>query len=314
MRKLYIAIVIGAAGLSCAAPAASSMGIGADEIFSRAKSAWRERAEAPFVQFSLRERYSWRSRTHDNWWQVAYRSGDRALALHRQIVAEQEDARLRGTPIALNFKFHRGLGRADSVDTNADADAFPILDPQIEPDASFGLQRSGPKVALVGALSPSALPSASPGSASASPEPSSLEGPAPDATPLRVLVTVEAASRDYSIALADTETLHGTDAYHLTLTPLRDPHVYRLRDLWVDATTFETLQLSVAGLFDGEPYRSARWIVSYVDVGGRPFIQQIRTDDQLRFGLDRYVSGLQYDFVQYSFPPALPDMTFERYL
>ena len=314
MRKLFIAIVIGAAGLSCAAPASSNAGISPDEIFSRAKSVWRAPMSAPFVQFSLRERYTWRGRTHDNWWQAAYRTRDRALALHRQIVAEQEEARLRGVPIALNLKFHSGFGRADSLDTNADADAFPILDPQIEPDASFGLQRTGTTVALVGPPTPSAQPSAAANLVPETPEPSSHAAPAPGATPLRVLVTVEAASRDYSIALAGTESFRGTDAYHLTLTPLRDPHVYRLRDLWVDASTFETLQLSVAGLFDGEPYRSARWIVSYVDVGGRPFIQQIRTEEQLRFGMDRYVSGLQYDFVQYSFPPALPDMTFERYL
>jgi hypothetical protein len=305
MRRFFIAIAIGAAGLSCTAPAVSSADMSADDIFSRAKAAWPERIDVPFVAFSLRERYTWRNRTHDNWWQVAYRSRDRSISLHREIVADQEAARLRGTPIALNFKIHNGFGRADSVDTNADADAFPILDPQIEPDASFGLQRSGPKIALVGSRSPSATPS---------PEASSLQSPAPAGTALRVLVTVEAASRDYAIALAGTESLHGTDAYHLTLTPLRDPRVYRLRDLWVDAKTYETLQLSVAGLFDGEPYRSARWIVSYVDLGGRPFIQQIRTDDQLKFGMDRYVSGLQYDLVQYTFPATLPDLTFEHFL
>jgi len=104
-------------------------------IFARAKAEWRARARAPFVQFSLLERYTWRGRAHDNWWQAAYRSADHALVLRRTIVSQQEEGRLKGSPIKLNLTFHRAAAGADRFDTNPNADAFPILDPLIEPDA-----------------------------------------------------------------------------------------------------------------------------------------------------------------------------------
>ena len=285
----------------------------ADALFSQAKGAWRSRTEVPFVRFGLRERYTWRNRVHDNWWQASYRDADRALALSRILVPEQEAERLKGTPIAIHLKFHKGNAHADSFDTNPDADAFPILDPLIEPNASFGLLKREPKSALVGSLvappSPRPEPSAV---ATSAPSPSAV--PVARETPLREIIRVEASSRDYAIALAGNERLGDVDTYHLTLTPLRDPHLYRLRDLWIDTTSYQTVQLAVQGLFSGKPYDDARWIVSYVKLDGRYYVQQIKTPDSLRFGLDRNVSDLEFDFVQYEFPPAMSPMTFARYL
>ncbi|GAC1619967.1 MAG: hypothetical protein NVS4B5_11740 [Vulcanimicrobiaceae bacterium] len=288
-----------------------------ESIFSAAKTAWRTRAEVPFVAFNLRERYEWRGHTHDNWWQVAYRDRDRALALRRTIVAEDEAKRLRGAAIAINFHIHKGKVKTDSLDTNRDADAFPILDPQIEPNASFGLVRREPKAMLVGSATASPVPGESAAATPIpSPTPEALASPNVFATekPLREVGRIEAVARDYAIALAGTEHVRGRDAYHLTLTPLRDPHVNRLRDLWVDVGDFGTVQLAVQGIFQGKPYADARWTVGYARVDGRIYVQQIRTDDALRFGLDRVVTGLQFDFVAYDFPAGVPAMTFERML
>ncbi|MBD5635548.1 MAG: hypothetical protein IAI49_13815 [Candidatus Eremiobacteraeota bacterium] len=298
-----------AAACALAAPRrARADGLGPEAIFARAKDAWRARSEVPFVTFSLRERYLWRATTHDNWWHVAYRAADGGLALTRLIVPEDEAKRMRGVPISLNFRWHHGAGRADSLDTSSDADAFPILDPLIEPNAAFGLlhREQKPVLALDGRSADAAAPR---------PEPSPSASPAPAAdAPLRELAHVEAVSRDYAIAVAGTERIRGADAYHLTLTPLRLPNVNRLRDLWIDATTFETAQLAVHGLFDGKPYQDARWLVSYVELSGRGYVQQIRTEETLRFGLDRFVTGLAYDFVSYDFPSSLPPLAFERLL
>jgi hypothetical protein len=288
---------------------------GPEAIFARAKDVWRARDEAPFVTFNLRERYDWRGAAHENWWQVAYRDEDRALALTRTIVPEDETKRLRGSPIQLNFRWHHGAGKADSFDTNRDADAFPVLDPLIVPNASFGLLHREQKPVLAGGPPRDARisGSAGPGSGDA-PSPEPAASPAPQDGTLRELVRVEAVARDYAIANAGTERVRGTDAYHLTLTPLRAPNVNRLRDLWVDVRTFETVQLAVHGLFDGKPYEDARWLVTYVRFGGRGYVQQIATDDTLRFGIDRFVTGLAFDFVGYDFPATIPPLTFERLL
>lgn len=305
---------LGNAGRAAAAPLAPEL------IFVHAKDVWRTRQEVPFVSFGLRERYTWRGRVHDNWWQAAYRDRDRDLALRRTIVPADEEQRLKGSPISLHIKLHHGRAHADTFDTNPDADAFPILDPLIEPNAAFGLVRREPQAALVGArpLLVARPDASAPSSPAASPSPAPPEtarpagsGPATE-KPLRELVRVEAVARDYTIALAGTERVRGADTYHLTLTPLHEPHVYRLRDLWVDTGTYVTVQLAVQGLFEGRPYDDARWIVTYVPVNGRNYVQQIHTDDALRFGLDRIVTGLQFDFVEYAFPADLPDMTFRH--
>jgi hypothetical protein len=284
--------------------------VAADAIFARAKAVWRSRTEAPYVTFNLRERYTWRSRVHDNWWQAAYRASDAALALRRTIVPDDETQRLRGAAIALDFHWHHGNARADSLETNADADAFPILDPLIEPNASFGLLHHEQRAALAGSV-----PLAQTVVASAVPTPTTTP-PAgdPGTGSLRELVRVEAVAHDYAIANAGLERIRGIDAYHLTLTPLRAPRLNRLRDLWVDAATSQTLQLAVHGLFDGKPYDDARWLVTYVDFGSLGYVQQICTDDTLRFGVDRFVTGLQFDFVGYAFPAEMSPLTFERML
>jgi hypothetical protein len=310
MRKSLAAFAV--LGLVAGLPMrASGESPGPDAIFARAKDAWRVRNEVPFVRYGLLERYTWRGRTHDNWWRGSYRNGDRGLALNRIILPDDESARLRGMPITINLRLHHGDAHADSFDTNPDADAFPILDPQIAPNASFGLMRLDPKISLVGA------PGDTTPAPAASPLPTPVlqpSAPVPNETPLREIVRVEAVARDYRIELAGTERVRDADTYHLTLTPLRHPNVNRLRDLWVDVDSYATVQLALAGLFDGEPYANARWLVTYVKVDGRYYIGQVKTDEQLKFGADRYVDGLEYDFVQYEFPPSIPEMTFQRYL
>ena len=290
----------------------------ADAIFASAKGVWRARNDPPIVRFSLLERYTWRKRVHDNWWHAAYRQRDRRLALARIILPDQEAARLRGTSIGLNLRIHNGAAHADTLDTNPDADAFPILDPSIDPNASFGLSRKEAQAALTGAgrygvTASSLAEQPSPASAPTS-EP--VTAPAPGALasekPLRELARVEAVARDYSIALAGVERVREEDAYHLTLVPLREPRTYRLRDLWVAASNYETLKLTVDGLFSGRPYEDARWTVTFVDFAGLAYVQQIRSEETLRFGADRFVSGLEYDFVDYSFPAAMTPMDFDR--
>ncbi len=302
-------LAVSAGSVSPAAPGP----VDPDGIFARAKAEWRARSEAPYVSFNLLERYSWRGHAHDNWWRAAYRTSDHGLVLRRTIVAQQEDERLRGSPIKINLRFHHADAHGDQLDTNPNADAFPILDPLIEPDASFGMRRHESQAALVGTATPlpGTEPSASPVPATPAPT-AQPSAPQPSETPLRELVRVEAVARDYRITLAGTDHLRYGDAYHLTLEPLRDPHTYRLRDLWIATDSYATVQLTLAGLFEGKPYSDARWTVTYTSLGGRWYVQQIRTDETLRFGLDRYVSGLEYDFVQYDFPPSIPDITFQR--
>ncbi|HTV72573.1 MAG TPA: hypothetical protein VME66_02565 [Candidatus Acidoferrales bacterium] len=308
-RSLFLAYS-GAAAASSAIPAATLDATQGDEIFRRAKAVWLLRRDAPFITYGFRERYVWRDRPHENWWQASYRSSDGELVLQRIVVPQEEAQRLKGVAIGLHLHFHAHKASVDSLDTNPDADAFPVLDPLIEPSAAFGMVHQRLVAELV--ASQTDAPPSDAAVAIATPSPTA--SPDDEATPLREISHVEVFARDYQIILVGIEHLPYGAAYHLSLAPLHDPQIYRLRDLWVATDSYATLQLAVDGLFEGKPYEDARWIVSYVPLGGSYYIQQIRTDDVLRFGLDRMVSGFAFDFVDYAFPSTLPDYLFTKLL
>ncbi len=103
-------------------------------------------------------------------------------------------------------------------------------------------------LALIGRATP--LPGTSPDVGATPPAvPKPTPTPAPAFTPnvfatekpLREVARVEAVARDYSIALAGSGRERGTATYHLSLTQPHNPHVNRLRDLWVDTTTYATV-------------------------------------------------------------------------
>jgi len=277
----------------------------AERIFARARDVWRVRTDVPFLRYGALVRYLHNGHVFDNWWDAYYRSHDGALSLEPLHNIAEEKHRLGGIPFSIfGFTF---------FDTNPDAEPIRLDDPRIDPVSSFGiltravLGRSAPR-----AQNPTPAASATPsggggpsGGVSPSPEPS--EG-------FREIARVEANTRDYQIELAGMEHIANAPALHLTLTPLREPESNRLRDLWVDPTTYRTVQLNVQGLLGGKPYDGVEWTVHYVLLGGRNYVQQIVADAPLHFGLDTSVPKFEYDFVDYHFPSEVPQFTFDHSL
>jgi hypothetical protein len=260
----------------------------AERAFARARDVWRARTDVAYVRYGTLVRYLHDGHVFDNWWDVYYRSSDGALALSRLHDIAEENHRLGGVPFSIfGYKF---------FDTNRDAEPIRLDDPRIDPASSFGvLNRFGTTIL------PRAAPSARPREpiASAAPE-------------FREISRVEANTREYDIRIAGTESLAGAPALHLTLAPLRDPKLNRLRDLWLDPATFRTIQMRVQGLLGGKPYDGIAWTVHYVLVDGRQYIQQIVADEPLDFGVDTKIPKLEFDFVDYHFPADVPKFTFDR--
>jgi hypothetical protein len=84
---------------------------------------------------------------------------------------------------------------------------------------------------------------------------------------LRTIGTVRAVARKYDVRLAADEDVDGFPCWHLTLTPLENPGTYRVRDLWVDKTSYQARRLVTDGNFTGKETGSGRWTVSYVQDG-----------------------------------------------
>lgn len=260
----------------------------AERIFGQAQRVWRSRQEVPFVTYAVLQVYQHSGKTFSDWWQDYYRSSDRRLVVRRIVDPDAERQRLKGFPISILF-FKVG-------DTNAAFPPIHVEDPIVEPYESFGMAGGGaatvPEIVIH------------------TPQPNG-EPPAPLESPLREIGHVEAETRIYDVRLAGTERVGEGSDYHLLLTPLRDPKVNRLREAWVSTDTYRTDKLVVSGIYNGEPYNAVRWIVRYTTFGDRQYVQQIKVEDPMRFGLDTVISEMELNFVDYRFD-TIPSYFFDR--
>ncbi|GAC1309695.1 MAG: hypothetical protein NVSMB21_16580 [Vulcanimicrobiaceae bacterium] len=271
----------------------------AERLFARARDVWRARTDVPYVRYGALVRYLHDGHVFDNWWDAKYRSSDGALSVFRLVDAVEEKHRLGGIPFSIF-----GLKIAD---TNPDAEPIRLDEPRIDPATSFGvLNRFG------ATFVPRATPSPRPNPANDFVAPDFTVTPSDRATPLREITHVEATTREYEIRSAGSELVAGARALHLTLQPLRDPKINRLRDVWLDPTTYRTVQMRVQGILNGKPYDGIGWTVHYALVEGRQYVQQIVADEPLHFGLDVTVPKFEIDFVDYRFPANVPKYTFDR--
>lgn len=264
----------------------------AERDFVRARDWWRARIDAPYVRYGALVRYQYNGHIFDNWWDVYQRTADGALALTPLHDAEEENHRLRGVPFSIF-----GL---KVFDTNRDAAPIRLDDPRIDVASSFGIvTRFGKTVVPRVASTPrSAAPYATP-----------IPQPTDD---LREIGRIESTTRAYDIRIAGTETIADAPALHLTLAPIRDPKLNRLRDLWLDPTTYRTVQSRVQGILQNKPYDGISWTVHYVVVEGRQYVQQVVADEPLQFGFDTTLPKFEFDFVDFHFPTDVPKFTFDR--
>ncbi len=252
----------------------------AERYYRLARDAWRARTDVPYIHYGALIRYEHNKHVFDNWWDAYFRTKDGEFGLERLTDPDEDRRRLAGVPFSIfGITF---------FDTNKNSEPISIDDPRIEPTYSFGLQ---PNFAPVqqGGLAPE--PSADPGS-------------------LRQIAIVASGNRVYDVRYVGTSAIGAVDAIHLTFTPLRDPKVNRIRELWIDPVTYRTMQIRVQGILDGKPYDGVSWIAHYVLLGDRNYLQQVVADAPLRFGVGTIIPRMEFDFFDYHFPETVPPYTF----
>lgn len=95
--------------------------------------------------------------------------------------------------------------------------------------------------------------------------------PAPD-TGLKTIAAIEVVRRAYIITLAGLVQSGDHDDYDLVLTPVRDPAKYRLREAWINETTFATDKVVTQGNFTDPAFSGFRWTVVFQQIGSAPYI------------------------------------------
>jgi len=90
----------------------------------------------------------------------------------------------------------------------------------------------------------------------------------------------------YRVLLVGMERILGVLDYHLSLTPLRDPQRYRLRDLWINSENFQTDQVRTQGNFVDGGTSSVFWITTYQTVDGSRYLAREITEQPIHHWYD----------------------------
>ena len=121
--------------------------------------------------------------------------------------------------------------------------------------------------------------------------------PAPLAAPgLPTIATVTATARVYKVSLLGTESLGGLYTYHLHLEPASHPERYRVRELWVDAYTYQIVQLETQGNFTDASTSEVPWLVVFQNVNGSLYIKSETALEPLVLHNDRTFSTADISF------------------
>jgi hypothetical protein len=135
---------------------------------------------------------------------------------------------------------------------------------------------------------------------------------APDPFGLRPIASVVSSDHAYTISLDGIETLDGTSVYHLLLRPNYDPLGHPLRELWVDAKTFQVLQLVYArGVDDAGPDGTV--LYRFAQVGPKGYWAIVHIEAILPVKRGAPPVHLASDLTGIAFPEAgdLPPRIFE---
>ncbi|MBV8490736.1 MAG: hypothetical protein JO199_09430 [Candidatus Eremiobacteraeota bacterium] len=150
------------------------------------------------------------------------------------------------------------------------------------PEDFLGVPILAPNYAFGIAPTPLAQPAHAPSSAELireireefhDPDPRGSAAPSPEPNgELPEIATVISKARAYDISFDGTDRLDDGAAYHLEMHPLREPHRYRLRDLWVDPATYAPRKLVEALNFVNGPGTAVPWTVTFAQFGGCTYV------------------------------------------
>lgn len=264
MKRAFAVLCAAVAGVFCVQTSALAQ---ADpyQIFARARNVWAAQRYPAYLTYTVAVTVVERGVTKSKHYHLAY-----AAQQNHIVVNAVSDEELAAPPTPSGFIFHLQPRRKNRVlfdkKVGNPGEAVDYLGvPMIAPTYSFGMSSS---IHENGSTNSAALVQQirkqfnDPMSAAKLQQASALGG-------LKAIASVTSTVRNYDVALASIDAIGGRQCYHLLLTPTHDPGRFRLRELWVDTQTYQTLQLKSAGNFTGSP---VPWLITFDDVGGSMYI------------------------------------------
>jgi hypothetical protein len=104
--------------------------------------------------------------------------------------------------------------------------------------------------------------------------------------------------RQYEVSLIETVTDAQGPEYHLRLTPTHDPERLRLRELWVDGTSWLPEESVVAGIGDHPPLTKVSWRIEYRQTKGATYIARETALGDVDYGKAGTLHDVSVDFAE----------------
>jgi len=268
------------------APAAGRLS--GPDVFENALKELRSMDYPPFISFLVTMRSTVNGKAFVESFRSSVRSSDDMVNTHTVPVASTNKPE---SPYGwnINIPILSQLFRQHKADNHDE----PFGVPQISPLYAFGLRPPAPAK-----FTHSTRPVASP------------------TGDIKTLGHIRTVGRDYDAQIVGTEPYFNRYVYHLRLTPLGDPRVYRLRDLWVDTQAFVIWKLRVDGIFDTGAASTVPWDVYFTIVEGHWLMALETTSSTVHSGgfwsgtPDTIYNGVSYRFSDFTFPDSAWDFEF----
>jgi len=274
MRRVLMLIAL-ALATGAAASGAVPAGLTADEIFARTRTVFSRNTLPHYVLYTIT--ISFIRGDHRKWQRYDGYEDTRKSQTTISDVSREEYQHPYEPPGGFSF----GVPFIKMPRSKAFLAANPLGAPNLAIDYDFGMQPARPTH-------------------------SALSAPDPPGTPqIQVIGRIETVARDYRATLADTQTEDGVRVEHLTLVPTHDPDRLRLRDIWLNAATFEPLRLQLSANFDRAPANRVPWMVWLRKVDGGIIIDHEEAQAPLDYGFDGDLGHATIAFTDVTFKDKL---------
>jgi hypothetical protein len=275
-RLLALPIVVLCSIATMSGGHAATAQLSPDEIFSRARDVISEQTCPKRIEYEIVVSATVNKRIEQNHFRATYLSDEDYLHVSSFSEEEQEKPYVpHGTNVLISSPVAPLIGLSRALTEKIDHDVPPedlLGVPMLTPTYTFGLARSA--------------------AASNQPQPN-VESPP---SGFNIIGSARAVARDYRISLVAVEPYGRAQAYHLSLSPERDPKKFRLREMWVDTESFALLKIITAGNFNQGPSLNAKWLTSFQTLDECRIVDREAALDTLDYG-----RGRQYDNTTVSF-------------
>lgn len=231
------------------------------EIFARARAHWESAAYPKASSYSIVVSVTKNGTVSQAHYHARYVSAD---GLPEVDPTSDEERAHPYTPRGINTVLNLFSG---SIPLSAPQQTFDYLGvPNLVPNYSFGIARYVAHAETVNSAELIAQIRRQ------FPDPEHHSKKMTSSGPLKTIASVVVVHRHYTMTFDGIEPVAGHPDYHISLEPLSDPQQYRLREVWIDESTFATDRLISQGNFTNPEFAGTHWQVDFQQIGGAPYI------------------------------------------